>query len=255
MLFKIIVEKYRFGRAIARLPVFALFFGCTACSVTPFAYKPIIFNDESGFVRETKELRKEFADLGANDRLYRGMTISDARCNRFFDDLELLRTNARFGNRRVNALETGLPALLEAAEASSLSVSVVSAALGFVSGSLADYDELYLLSQFSNSVFVRWQQAKDDASIRIEQLIESHSPAEVPNEKANRALYQYSSLCLYSQLTSWINQAAGAGTLIATDGSAAGSGSPAAIPKIVTLKDSESDLPSVSVPSYIIPNN
>ncbi len=190
----------------------------SGCSATTSSYQPIVLTQQSGFETEIVALRLELSDLEPNSRLYRGMTIADARCDKFFNDLEAIRARVRFGGRQVTSLSTGLPTLMNAAKASSLSVSAVSAALGFVSGLLTDYDELFLLSKFKGAVYKKWQVAREDASQRIDDLILEAGPSQLPDEYANRQLYRYSSLCLHSQLTNWLHQAANGGVIMPIDG-------------------------------------
>lgn len=243
--------------------IFATGLAISGCSATTSSYQPLVLTQQSGFKTEIATLRLELSDLEPNSRLYRGMTIADARCDKFFNDLEAIRTRVRFGGKQVTSLGTGLPTLLNAAKASSLSVSAVSAALGFVSGLLTDYDELFLLSKFKGAIYKKWQVAREDASQRIDDLIVEAGSSQLPDEYANRQLYRYSSLCLHSQLTNWLHQAANGGVVKPIDGEGnedTNKAKPGAKPRVARSASFRSRnrrgarSRARSVPAYIISN-
>lgn len=215
-------KKWRFNTGIvvaaARLVLYAASgMALTACANGRPVYAPLVLNADAGFVAESQKLRTELNAMDPVERIYRSMTIVDSRCDKFFDNLEALRANVRYGGRQTSSLSTGLPPLLEAARASSLGIATVSAALGFIGGALSDYDELYLLSNFKGAIYKKWQSAREDASGRLESLIINSDSRLLSDEFANRQIYRYSSLCLHSQLINWLNQAADGGKVTATN--------------------------------------
>lgn len=184
----------------------------SSCASNNPSYRPFLLAKLSVFEAETEELRETLMSRTGGERIYLAMTIIDARCDRFFEDLEKLRASTRFAGRQVSALETGLPTLLQAAEASSLSVAAVSAALGFIGGTLADYDELYLLANFKNAAHKKWLEVKTEKERILYQIAEEvDNKGKYSTEYINREIYKYSRTCLHSQLITWIEQSAESG--------------------------------------------
>lgn len=193
-------------------------FLCTGCSggLAP-AYVPI----ESGFINaDAKALYDRLNSMPPGPRLMEGMMIANVRCDQFFEDLDRYETIADFASNRLTNISTALPALLEAGGVSPQAIANTIAAIGFADGWLEDKKTLFLLTEFKSELYNNWQQSRQFAyanNVQIANYIEGlgsstgdphldralrHS--DMAESIANSALYEYSRLCLKSQLKKYI---------------------------------------------------
>ena len=189
--------------------------GCTG--VNP-VYTPVALTSNSEFQDDVSSIQAEIDGLNLWDRAQHVMTISDTRCDRFFEELDAISSNTNFGKGIIAGATTATPPLLQAAGASSLSVAAVPAALGFLTTAITSYEDSFLLAKFNKAVHDKWQAAREQAEADIAQLFADTENGLV-NEKwvsekrVDRELYKYSKLCLRSQLVLWLEQAASGGTV------------------------------------------
>src|SRR5262245_17337767 len=89
----------------------------TGCSSTPLSpsYQTVSIPEN-----DIAELRARFDSLGNRREIrsfvYEGITISNERCDKFFDDLDQYKKRSDFALRELAALSTALPPLLKVAE-------------------------------------------------------------------------------------------------------------------------------------------
>jgi hypothetical protein len=138
-------------KAIALLA--CLLYGCTG-PLANLNYQPVILNTEDD-VQSLKQ--RLYASSNAKDFAYEVMQITNYRCDQFFESLDRLRSDADFALSRVSALSTGLPQLLQAAHVSGTAMANVASALGFVTGTINDTKQYYLLADFKPEIYKKWQ--------------------------------------------------------------------------------------------------
>lgn len=170
-------------------------------------YRPVLLHEN-----DVEDLRRRLTSLPPKDMLLEGVTISNARCDQFFESIDNRRDNADFALGRLAALSTGLPQALEAASVSSQAVANVAAALGFATGWIKDSKELYLFVEFKPAIYSKWQRARDQAKDQILKLVTSGR--DIPYSYAKDQLYEYTRLCMRHQLKAWLFEAANSGRLV-----------------------------------------
>jgi hypothetical protein len=176
------------------------FSGCGR--LTDLNYQPVALYGED----DVKNLSRKLGSISnARDFAYEVMQITNHRCDLFFESLDRVRADADFALARIAALSTGVPTLLAAVQNSEKAVANVSAALGFVTGTINDAKQYYLLADFKPEIYKRWQLYRADQQVRVEGYVHDRmSPAEV-----RLRVYEYVRLCLPSQLKQWLHEAAG----------------------------------------------
>jgi hypothetical protein len=187
-------------RILMVLAVAVLLAGCGR--LTDLKYQPVaLYGDD-----DVKDLSRKLAGISnARDFAYEVMQITNHRCDLFFESLDRVRADADFALARVAALSTGLPTLLTSVHVAEKAVANVSAALGFVTGTINDAKQYYLLADFKPEIYKRWQVYRAEQQLRVEGYVHDRmSPAEV-----RLRVYEYVRLCLPSQLKQWLHEAAG----------------------------------------------
>jgi len=160
-------------RCILALLVSLVLAGCT--ELPELNYSPVEMMDSANLQDDLKKLKGQFtaSDVNKKELMYTVILLTNQRCDGFFEALDRLRTNTEFAQGRVAALQTAVPALLEAANKSS-AVSNVAAALGFVSGTLSDVKQNYLFAEFRQQLVVigqlRQTELRHAALLGAEQL-------------------------------------------------------------------------------------
>jgi hypothetical protein len=186
------------------LATLALLF-LTACSqIATLNYQPVILNDENDIAALKLRLN---ATTNARELAFEVMQVTNYRCDQFFESLDRMRSDADFAIARVAALSTGLPNLLRAAHASASAIGNVAAALGFVTGTINDVKQYYLLADFKPEIYKKWQVFRSKQQDEIEGKI---NPATTIAE-AKLYLYEYVRMCLPSQLKQWLYESANSG--------------------------------------------
>lgn len=173
----------------------------SGCSLSDLNYKPVILNSEDD-VQDLK--RRLYATSSTKDFAYEVMQITNYRCDLFFESLDRLRSDADFSLARVAALSTGLPPLLKAASASGIAIANVAAALGFVTGTINDTKQYYLLADFKPEIYKKWQIFRAAQQGRVEASVTDRTSI----AEAKLRLYEYVRLCLPSQLKQWLHESA-----------------------------------------------
>jgi hypothetical protein len=202
-------------KAIALLA--CLLYGCTG-PLANLNYQPVILNTEDD-VQSLKQ--RLYASSNAKDFAYEVMQITNYRCDQFFESLDRLRSDSDFALSRVSALSTGLPQLLQAAHVSGTAMANVASALGFVTGTINDTKQYYLLADFKPEIYKKWQIFRTAQQGRVESSITERTS--IPEAKLR--LYEYVRLCLPSQLKQWLHESANSVRSSSTLPMAAGPGS------------------------------
>jgi hypothetical protein len=164
--------------------------------------------DSANLQDDLKKLKGQFtaSDVNKKELMYTVILLTNQRCDGFFEALDRLRTNTEFAQGRVAALQTAVPALLEAANKSS-AVSNVAAALGFVSGTLSDVKQNYLFAEFRQQLYTKWQVSRAIQRKAMETVVTSATTA----AEVRLYLYEYVRMCLPSQLKQWMYESAQVG--------------------------------------------
>jgi len=141
-------------------------------------------------------IRKEFA--------YEVIQITNYRCDLFFESLDRVRGDADFALARVAAVSTGLPPILRAASVSATGIANVAAALGFVTGTINDAKQFYLLAEFKPEIYKKWQIFRAIQQSAIEGTIQESTSI----SEAKLRVYEYVRMCSPSQLKQWVYESA-----------------------------------------------
>ena len=97
----------------------------------------------------------------------------------------------------------------------------VASALGFVTGTINDTKQYYLLADFKPEIYKKWQIFRTAQQGRVESSITERTS--IPEAKLR--LYEYVRLCLPSQLKQWLHESANSVRSSSTLEMAAGPGS------------------------------
>jgi hypothetical protein len=190
-------------RVSALLLMSVLVSGCS--QISALSYQPVVLYDEN----DVQNLRLKLTGISNSRELaFEVIQVTNYRCDVFFEALDRVRSDADFAIARVAAISTGLPPILRAAHASATAIANVSAALGFVTGTINDVKQFYLLADFKPEIYKKWQvfRAQQQAAIEIS-IGPNTSIAE-----AKLRLYEYVRMCLPSQLKQWVYESANSGT-------------------------------------------
>jgi hypothetical protein len=165
-------------------------------------YQPVaLYGDD-----DVKNLSRKLSSISsARDLAYEIIQITNHRCDLFFESLDRVRTDADFSIARLTAVSTGLPPLLNSVHVAGKAVSNVSAALGFVTGTINDVKLYYLLADFKPEIYKRWQLYR----VAQQQRVEGSIYTGMTSAEVKLRVYEYVRMCLPSQLKQWLHEAAG----------------------------------------------
>jgi hypothetical protein len=168
-------------------------------------YQPVILYDQTDVQNLARKLNNA---PNAREYAFEVMQITNYRCDLFFESLDRVRGDADFTLARIAAVSTGLPPILTAAHASATAVANVAAALGFVTGTINDAKQYYLLADFKPEIYKKWQVFRAQQQSAIEASINGNTTV----AEAKLRLYEYVRMCLPSQLKQWVYESANSGT-------------------------------------------
>jgi hypothetical protein len=190
-------------RTSAMLFMCVLFPACT--QIDALGYRPVVLYDEN----DVKNLSRKLNGISNSRELaYEVIQVTNYRCDLFFEALDRVRSDADFALARVAAVSTGLPPILQAAHTSAGAIANVAAALGFVTGTINDAKQFYLLADFKPEIYKKWQVFRAQQQTAIEASIGANTSI----AEAKLRLYEYVRMCLPSQLKQWLYESANSGT-------------------------------------------
>jgi hypothetical protein len=192
---------------VCALCLTTLLAGCSQTS--NLNYQPIALSDATA-QDDIVGLQAKFdnAKLGNSEFAYQVIEISNQRCDAFFESLDRLRTDSDFALGRLAAVSTALPTILNQAGVAATAVSNVSAALGFVTGTVNEAKQFYLLAEFKPQLYKKWQVFRVAEQARVVNAVAGAKSI----SEAKLYLYEYVRLCLPSQLKQWIFEASDQGS-------------------------------------------
>jgi|GEM_PF-4906651 len=181
--------------------LFAAVFLSACTQWTNLNYEPVVLYDAA----DVQDLSRRFASTrNAKEFAYEVIQITNYRCDLFFEALDRARGDADFALARVSAVSTGLPPILRAAGVSATGIANVAAALGFVTGTINDAKQFYLLADFKPEIYKKWQVFRAVQQSAIESSIHEHTSI----AEAKLRVYEYVRMCLPSQLKQWVYESA-----------------------------------------------
>jgi hypothetical protein len=185
------------------LVVLALLLVAPGCSrFTDLNYQPVaLYGDD-----DIKILSRKFEAIpNARDLTFEIIQITNHRCDMFFEALDRVRSDADFALSRVAALTTGVPPILSSVHTAGTGIANVSAALGYVTTTINDVKQYYLLADFKPEIYKRWQVYR----VAQQRLVEASIYSGMSGAEVKLRVYEYVRMCLPSQLKQWLHEAAG----------------------------------------------
>lgn len=174
-------------------------------------YEPVLLHEKN----DVEVLRARLNTLPPRELMYEVVTITNYRCDMFFEALDRLKNKADFTLARLAFLSGSMPTMLAAAEATSQEIAHVAAALGFATGWMKDTKDLFLLAEFKPAIYKKWQDNRLEQLLRMEALF--RSGITISDAHARQQLYEYTRMCLPWQLKAWLHESANSSVVQRSD--------------------------------------